>query len=153
MNTARFVIAAALACAAAACASKASTPSNDERMACVDKLELPSFPAIADSARVEAGVSAAVLLAKDGTVEKVTMGPTTGLEYAAKLFYPAVEKAMKASKFQASCGGNTVLLAFDFPFPLRSESGETIQTVRFKTPNRFEIALTPAPERFYDVNR
>jgi hypothetical protein len=136
-----------------ACSKQSAAPTNDDKMACVDKLELPSFPAIADSARVEAGVSATVLLAKDGTVEKVTMGPTTGLEYAAKLFYPAVEKAMKASTFQASCGGTTVVLAFDFPFPLRSESGETVQTVRFKTPNRFEIALTPAPERFYDVNR
>jgi hypothetical protein len=133
------------------CAARPSDSTTD--MTCVDRLDLPSYPSIADSARVEAGVSAAVLLSQDGKVEKVSMGPTSGMEYAAKLFYPAVEKAMKASAFLPSCGGKTVHLAFDFPFPTRSETGETVQTVRFKNPNRFEIALTPAPSRWYTVQQ
>jgi hypothetical protein len=135
----------------ASCAQRVSSDSTD--MTCVERLELPSFPSIADSARVEAGVTAAVQLTQDGKVETVAMGVGSGMEYAAKLFYPAVEKAMKASTFLPSCGGRTVHLAFDFPFPIRSETGETVQTVRFKNPNRFEIALTPAPSRWYTVQQ
>jgi hypothetical protein len=133
------------------CAQRASNDSID--MTCVERLELPSFPSIADSARVEAGVTAAVQLTQDGKIETVSMGVGSGMEYAAKLFYPAVEKAMKASTFLPSCGGKTVHLAFEFPFPTRSETGETVQTVRFKNPNRFEIALTPAPSRWYTVQQ
>ena len=133
------------------CASQ--TPNEDRDLACVQQLELPSYPAIADSARVEAGVSAAVLLANDGSVEKVSVQTTSGLDYAGKLFFPSVEKAMKASKFMASCAGSTVHIAFDFPFPTRSETGETVQTVRFMHPNRFEVALTPAPQRWYTAQQ
>jgi hypothetical protein len=135
----------------AACASQISK--DDRELACVQQLELPSFPAIADSARVEAGVSAAVRLANDGSVENVSMQTTSGMDYAGKLFFPSVEKAMKASKFMASCAGSTVHIAFDFPFPTRSETGETVQTVRFMHPNRFEVALTPAPQRWYTVQQ
>jgi hypothetical protein len=139
--------AAWLACASIGCAQQ---PSKDDlQMACVERLEVPSFPSIADSARVEAGLNAMVLLTTDGAVEKVSMQVTSGMEYAGKLFFPTVEKAMKASKFLPSCAGTTVHLAFDFPFPTRSETGETVQTVRFRHPNRFEIALTPGPARVF----
>ena len=136
-----------LACAAASCGPK--TADNDPQMSCVERLEVPTFPGIAEFAQVDTGVAAAVLLAQNGTVEKVSFEVTKGMEYAGKLFYPAVDKAMKASQFAASCGGRTVRLLFDFPLPQRSEGGESIQSVRFKHPNHFEVALTPAPERWY----
>jgi hypothetical protein len=140
-----------LVTASLGCASQATT--DDTQMACVQQLEVPSFPAIADSARVEAGLNASILLATDGSVEKVSMQVTSGMDYAGKLFFPSVEKAMKASKFLPSCAGRSVQLAFDFPFPTRSENGETVQTVRFRHPNRFEIALTPAPQRWYTIQQ
>ena len=151
MTTSRSLLAVCLVFSFGGCATRTSNDSTD--MACVERLELPSYPSIADSARVEAGVTAAVQLSEDAKVEKVSMGVASGMEYAAKLFYPAVEKAMKASTFLPSCGGRTVQLAFEFPFPTRSETGETVQTVRFKNPNRFEIALTPAPSRWYTVQQ
>ncbi len=151
MKTSRSLLVVCVMFSLAGCATRASNDSID--MTCVERLELPSFPAIADSARVEAGVTAAVRLTQDGKVDTVSMGVGSGMEYAAKLFYPAVEKAMKASTFLPSCGGKTVHLAFEFPFPTRSETGETVQTVRFKNPNRFEIALTPAPSRWYTVQQ
>ena len=151
MSTSRSLFVIGLICLSVGCAQRASTDSTD--MACIERLDLPSYPSIADSARVEAGLSAAVKLAQDGKVETVSMTVTSGMEYAAKLFYPAVEKAMKASTFLPMCGGKTVHVAFDFPFPSRNDAGETVQTVRFRNPNRFEIALTPAPSRWYTVNQ
>lgn len=136
-----------LACAAASCGPR--TPDNDPHMSCVERLEVPAFPGIAEFAQVDTGVAASVLLAQGGSVEKVSFEVTKGMEYAGKLFYPAVEKALRSSQFATSCGGRTVRMIFDFPLPQRSEAGESIQTVRFKHPNQFEVALTPAPVRWY----
>ena len=134
-----------LALASIGCGSQ--TSSDDLQMACVERLAVPSFPGIADSARVEAGVNALVLLGSDGSVETVSMQVTSGMEYAGKLFFPSVERAMRASTFRPSCAGTTVHVAFDFPFPVRSETGETMQTVSFRPPNRFEVSLSPGPAR------
>ena len=138
-----------LACAAVSCGTRA--PDNDPHMSCVERLEVPAFPGVAEFAQVDTGVAAAVLLAQDGSVKEVSFDVTKGMDYAGKLFFPAIEKALRSSQFAASCGGITVRMIFDFPLPIRSEAGETIQTVRFKHPNRFEVALTPAPTRWYTI--
>jgi len=128
-------------------APRALQSSSEAPLACVERLDLPVFPRVAHAARAIQSLSAAVRLASDGQLERVTFA---ALEPGEKrrpdrmaLFTTQVEKNLRASKFFASCGGRTLSFIFDFKYPTRSETGRDVQMVTFVYPNRFEVSVTP----------
>jgi len=113
-------------------------PEDDTHMSCVARLEMPDYPAIAQSARIELGVTAAVLLGPDGAAQSISYDSESAFKDWRRIFGAAVEKAVKASKFAASCGGSTVKLAFDFRIPSSADVSTT--RIAFGYPNRFEVS-------------
>jgi hypothetical protein len=49
----------------------AQSPANSIGVECVERLDIPKYPAFADSARVTATITTTVRLAADGTVDRI----------------------------------------------------------------------------------
>jgi hypothetical protein len=110
------VIAAAFLAAIASAQATDSVPSQaDSNMACVERLEIPRYPALATQARIEA---------------KFTR--------ASSLFAPPVWKAINEGKFRPDCAGKIVKLVFHFRLQGAS-AGKPWQSVSFQYPNAFWI--------------
>jgi len=110
-------------------------------MPCVTRLQLPFYPAIAQSARVRASMTAAILLSSSGSIQSIALEDTSGpTPDSAELFRPEIERALKASQFAPTCGGKPVRLAFAFQIDRHPP-----KSVWFEFPNRFEIAAAEAP--------
>jgi hypothetical protein len=136
----------ALGCAAwASCVSKA--PVADANMACVEHLEIPPFPPIPQTARVQSTISAAIALADGGRVESVVYGAVAGEVRSTDLFTPTIERFVRASRFAANCGGKTVRLIFLFRLITPPEPDERV--LAFEYPNRFVVS---APPRVIDTS-
>ncbi len=66
-------------------------------MQCVERLEMPQYPPLAKQARIAGTVTAVVAIASDGAAKTTARGHA--------LLTPAVEGAIRASKFHEACGG------------------------------------------------
>ena len=111
-------------------------PAAEDRVniQCVTRLRLPVYPPIAQSARMAPSMTVAVSLSDDGAWRSVTFESLSGErpDLVERVFRPAIEGAMKESRFDAACGGKTV--RFVFSFKLGHD-----RIVYFLFPNRFEI--------------
>ena len=117
-----------LSCAKAA-------PEDRLNMACVTRLQLPLYPPIARSSLVTVRMTAAISLANEGSVQSITFEGISGTNPdLAKLFFPEVERSLRASQFASTCGDKTVRLIFSFQMDRHPPAG-----VWFEFPNRFEI--------------
>lgn len=92
----------------------ASTAGNPTGLECVDHLDTPDFPAPALKAGVDGSVYAFVRLTPDATVGKVDTETASAWAQGSKLLPPAVEKAVRGSKFKSNCAGKTVDLVFRY---------------------------------------
>jgi hypothetical protein len=115
---------------AAAQSTKESTNTT-----CIERLEIPRYPALADSARLSASVTASVQLNTDGTVQAI-VSEVSGVRDSVKaVFIKSIEDSLHSSAFLRSCGGHTVTLIFQFSL---GEQTGTQQFV-FAYPNRFTV--------------
>jgi hypothetical protein len=115
---------------------------DDCNTSCVERLEIPAYPALADAARVSGIVTAAIKLGSGGAVQTVTCDVRGGKGLVRDPFMASVEKSVRASRFATACNGRTVRLIFEFSL------GEHVgrERVAFSFPNHFSILtiLTPA---------
>jgi hypothetical protein len=107
----------------------------DSNMACVDRLEMPVYPPLANAARITGSVTATVVVASDGSLQTQAVGH--------KLLAPAVEKAIRASTFLVTCGGKSVRLVFNFVLAENLAPDKLSQRVSFGYPNQFWISVPP----------
>jgi hypothetical protein len=117
-------------------------PAAEDRVniGCVTRLRVPEYPAIAQQARVDLSMTVAVSLNGDGSPQSVTYENVSGSQPdLVKLFHLTVEPAMKASRFEAACGGKTVRLALSFHLDRDGPPA----AVYFLLPNQFEIEAEP----------
>jgi hypothetical protein len=119
-------------------------------LACVERMDVPMFPSIADAARLVTTLSAAVKVGPDGRVADVAFQVLAGNAGNGEIFKTPVEKNLRDSKYSVTCAGKTVTLVFDFIYATRSERVPGLQMVTFVAPNRFEISVAP---RVVDVFR
>lgn len=119
--------------AGAACAQSSA---NSTGVECVERLDIPKYPALADMARVTAAITTSVRLAADGTADRVNsdISLAKGKEVQ-DVFIKTVDESIRSSKFFAACGGRT--LTFLFLFSLGDQIGT--QRFSFSYPNRFTI--------------
>jgi len=112
-------------------------------LACVERLDVPMFPPVADAARLITTLSAAVKVGPDGRAADVAFQVLAGMDVRSDIFKTPVEKKLRDSKFSVACAGRTVTLVFAFIYPTREENSLGVQMVTFVAPNRFEISVAP----------
>ena len=107
----------------------------EANMACIEGLQMPSYPPLARVANVSGSVTASVVLATDGSVQSKIAGH--------QLFKETVEKAIQSSTFSKTCASKTVTVIFDFTID-KDLAPTDAQRISFGYPNRFWI-VTPNP--------
>jgi hypothetical protein len=127
-----IVLAMSLTLASVSCTQQSQESPNAE---CVTRLQLPVYPAIAQSARLPMTLTAAVVVANDGSAQSVSFESSSGKREDSRLFHGVLEQSLKASQFSTSCSGKTVRLVFDF----RLDGPPPNKAIWFTYPNRFEI--------------
>jgi len=106
----------------------------DSSMSCVERLEMPIYPALARAARVVGVVTATVAVSPGGPIQVTTSAG------GHLLLTAAVETAIRASTFQASCTGKSVRLIFNFGL-----DSNPAKRVSYGYPNQFWISALPPP--------
>ena len=110
----------------------------ETNIGCVERLQMPAYPAMARQAQVEATITASVLLSPKPTVkQQVTTQFKSKTQRAAAILMPTVEKAIQEASFRSDCTGKTVVLIFDFKV-----AGQ--QSVSYGYPNKFWIVTAPS---------
>lgn|SRR5271157_4261122 len=118
-------------------AEPAESPSN---IGCLERLEMPGYPQLPRSVRLQGIQTVKVLLSEQATVQTVEsslQGRTTGTE---KYFKESAEKALKNSQFSKTCGGKTITLVFHYEF--REDDSKSL--FAFGPPNHFWIRAGPS---------
>jgi hypothetical protein len=116
---------------------------NSPNLACIERLEIPKYPQLADVARVTATVTTALRLESNGGVGTITSDVSNKTSKAVEsAFVRTVDESLHSSKFLAACGGRMMIFIFQFSL------GDQIGTQRFSFsyPNRFTI-LAPVTVR------
>jgi hypothetical protein len=81
---------------------------------CFESAQTPEFPQAALRAHIDATVWATVQVTPQLTADKVETKVTSAWADGPKLFTPAVEKILQASKFKAECAGKAVSVVYRF---------------------------------------
>jgi len=107
-----------------------------KRTSCVERLEIPTYPALAKQARVAGVLTASVRLGADGSIANIS-SQVVPESTKSVMFVSAAEESLRASVFAKSCAGKQVRLVFNF---VLSEPGASTQpTFSFGYPNQFWI--------------
>jgi hypothetical protein len=86
---------------------------TEMNIACVERLEIPAYPALAKQARIAGVLTTTVLLGPEASVGTITSDWNSRSEQE-NFFLPVVEKSLRASTFAKSCGGKKITLVFNF---------------------------------------
>jgi outer membrane biosynthesis protein TonB len=124
-----------LAMVSAGTASAQSNQEVESNMSCIERLEIPRYPPLADTARISGTVTAIVTISPDGTVQKTVMEGN-----AHPLLVPGVENTVRAARFSKTCGGKSIRLVFNF---VLGQDRDNWQRVSFGYPNQFWISAPP----------
>lgn len=117
--------------------------SGAEHMACIEKLEVPLYPALAAQARIAGTVTANVKLNPGGTVNTISLSVEAKTKSAKGVLGPPVESALRSSSYRGGCEAKPITLVFDFVLGENFLPNGQKQKVIFEYPNRFTI-ITPA---------
>ena len=116
----------------------------ETNIGCVERLQMPAYPAMARQAQVEATITASVLLSPKPTVQQQVITQfKSKTQRAAAILMPTVEKAIQEASFRFDCTGKTVVLIFDFKVAGHASS-DPKQSVSFGYPNKFWIVTEPS---------
>jgi hypothetical protein len=81
---------------------------------CFESVQTPDFPQAALQSHIDATVWVTLQVTPQGTPDKVETKVTSAWADGPKLFAPAVEKILQASKFKAGCAGKTVGVVYRY---------------------------------------
>lgn len=110
-------------------------PSDRSNFDCVSRLRVPAFPAVAQSARMQPELKAAIKIGPDGRLASYDVEGL--LERYRSVFTPELDNSLQKSQFRSACAGKTVQLVFSFK--LDRVFGEAGNLVWFEAPNRFTV--------------
>jgi hypothetical protein len=89
-------------------------PAANPGFECFQSVETPEFPASALRAHVDGTVYASIQVTPQGAVDKIDTQVASAWGDGPKLLTPAVEKAVRASKFKPECSGKTVAVVYRY---------------------------------------
>jgi outer membrane biosynthesis protein TonB len=104
---------------------------------------MPVYPALAEQARITGVLKASVVISPGGSVERSTIEMESGSDTAKRLFSAVVEKAIRASEFDKSCGGKSIRLVFHFTIDASLDPNGERQAIFVGYPNQFWITVPP----------
>lgn len=81
---------------------------------CFQSVETPEFPQAALQSHIDATVWVTLQVTPQGAADKIETKVTSAWENGPKLFTPAVEKVIRASKFKSECAGKTVGVVYRY---------------------------------------
>jgi hypothetical protein len=81
---------------------------------CFERMETPEFPQSALRAHVDGTVYIWVQVTPQAAADKIETQVASAWGDGPKLLTPAVEKAVRASKFKPECGGKTVAVVYRY---------------------------------------
>jgi len=81
---------------------------------CFQSVETPEFPQAALQSHIDATVWVTLQVTPQGAADKIETKVTSAWENGPKLFAPAVEKVIRASKFKPECAGKTVGVVYRY---------------------------------------
>ena len=115
----------------------AGSPSNIE---CLERLEIPDYPPLARSARIQVIQTVKVLLSDQATIQNIEQSLQGKVVKLDRLFKDSAEKALKNSQFSKTCGGKTIMLVFHYE--IRDDPNRS-SLFAFGPPNHFWIRYGP----------
>lgn len=114
---------------------------TETNIACVERLEIPTYPPLAKAARIAGALTASLTVGLDGSAQGVTLTTESGTR-PHPILRPSVEKSVGASSFARACAGKTVTLVFHFE--LGEKLTDSLQPITsFGYPNHFWITAPP----------
>ena len=123
---------------------------SDSNISCIERIQMPSYPALAQSARIQGTITASVSVRPNASEREIKMdreGNSSAVTRGLAIIVPLVEAAIRTATFRTDCDGKNVTLVFRFE--LRGPAVEPPKTsVEFGSPNQFWIvasAPTAAP--------
>jgi Gram-negative bacterial TonB protein C-terminal len=123
----------------------------ESNIACVERVTMPAYPAIARQGRIEGTVVASVLLSPHASVEKITTDFTSKTSSVNGSLIRSVEEAIRAAAFRAPCANKTIVLIFDFKiadFKIAGQPSDSPgRSDSYGYPNRFWIISEPGKPR------
>ena len=120
-----------------------STSATDNtNMACVEHLQIPTYPPLARQARLAGTLVVTVELSADATVRNVTAESKLNNNGARIVLERPTEIYLRKSQFSKECAGKTVVLLFEFQIN-GDPNDRQQQEVAFGYPNRFFITARP----------
>ena len=117
---------------------------TESNMYCVERIQMPVYPKLADAARISGTLKATVTLDSNGSIHQpIITDMGTASATAKRLFPPAVQEALRRSLFRKNCGGQSVTFVFTFVLGEELDPNHLPQTVSYGYPNRFWISVPP----------
>ena len=123
--------------------SSLSAQPPEPTTACIERLQIPSYPPLGRAARLFGVVVATTTLNSDGTIKSISTQMESGSVSASKFFTSAVESALRSSLFTRACDDKPLKLIFNFVLTQDSLPNGDAQSVSFGYPNRFWIMVPP----------
>ncbi len=121
-----------------------ATAQTNPNMACIERLEVPTYPPLAGAARISGVVIPTVLLGDGGSVASISFTADNGKPHP--ILVHAAEKSLRNSTFARTCAGQQVKVVFNFKLEGGPVSrGRWIPSVSFIYPNEFWI-IAPTME-------
>lgn len=123
--------------------AKAQNPFEPEtHAACVARIQAPAYSTAARQARAEGTITVSVFLSAEASVDLITAQFKSKAQRAIGILMESVEAAVREASYRGTCGGETVVLIFDFTIAGRP-SDNPKQSVSFGYPNKFWIVTEP----------
>src|SRR4051794_38402580 len=119
-----FLIALALAARVTTSDNAAASemrPDDQQTIECIDRLMVPPYPRIGLITVSSGTLRAVITLGESGTVKSQRFEVISDPKNLG-IFQPAVERALKVSRFRPSCAGRTVSLVFRFKIATGDET-------------------------------
>lgn len=138
MTGCHAIVAIAFAVVSAMSFAQEGGPKPDSNISCVDRIKLPTYPLLAQQARVSGTVNANVVLSSTALPQRVETNAATNAPHAKGVLAVPVERAIREAIFNSTCGGKTVELVFIFEIG-GVTNGRPKQTISYGFPNRFWI--------------
>jgi len=105
---------------------------------CVERLEVPHYPPLARTARIQATQTAKVLLSDQASIQSIELSIQGKAVNTEEFFKDGAEKSLKNSRFSKTCGGKTITLVFSYEL-----SDNDRFPFAFEPPNHFSIRSGP----------
>jgi hypothetical protein len=109
---------------------------TETNIACVERLDVPTYPVPAKQARIAGVLTATVFLGSDAFVGRISTEWISTFKKG-DMFQTAVEQSIRVSTFSKSCTGKKVTLVFNFVIAEGGRSQE--DRFSFGYPSQFWI--------------